>query len=497
MPIFESMNCRRAWRLAVVVSTTLVLGTAATPAGAASAGSVDTAFGTNGTSTVPVGSLAVAVAATVQSNGAIVSAGEATVAGTNVILSTRMLSSGAPDPAYGHSGTVTVNINGGACANAVALQPDGKIVLAGTGGDLSSGTLAFAAVRLLPNGQLDPQFGHGGVSTVPIGTEAIANAVSIRPDGKIVLGGMATVAHPEFASARLNSNGSIDSSFGRRGVVTLAPPAAAWGMVLQPDGKVVLAGQQDYRGAQAFMAARLTTSGTLDATFGNGGLVTVPVGSTAIGNAVALQPDGRIVLAGNAFTSTSVAATVRLMSNGSLDPSFGSGGIATLPLWEAVNAVGLQSDGEILLGATGATAVRMNRDGTPDQTFGTGGATRVQLGTGNDAANGVTTQPDGGIILSGVAHMGGTAVLSVIRLLGAATSASVVSAARDTATSRPVISTSPAFQSQAQTPQVRAAIFLRRGHRLLAQLGWPFAVRGYARRDHKGHRTRHLHRAPH
>ena len=279
-----------------------------------------------------------------------------------MIVSTRMTSTGTLDASYGVGGIVTVAINGAAGVDSgagLALQSDGKILIAGCGRSGGGGPISFAAVRLLPDGSLDASFGAGGVRTVPIGAEAIANAVVIQSDGKIVSAGVASMGHNEFAAVRLNADGTTDSGFGTGGTVTLSP-GAAWGMVLQPDGKLVLAGQASRGGGsqgQAFMAARLLADGTLDARFGQAGIVTVPIGATSYGFGIALQSDGRLVLAGPAFTTTGVAAAARLNEDGTLDPSFGSGGIATLKDWQGVNGIILDSSGRIVLPAVGASAV--------------------------------------------------------------------------------------------------------------------------------------------
>ncbi len=384
----------------------------------ASAGGLDGSFAGSGYSVQPLGSWVGAVASVVQPDGKIVTAGEASINGTSEMVSTRMNPNGSMDTSYGIGGWVIVNINGSSAANAIKLQPDGKIVLAGTGN--GDGKLDFAAVRLNPNGSLDPSFGNGGIATVPIGSAAIANALTIAPDGKLALGGTATLAHNEFAAARLNPNGSLDPTFGQNGTTTLPPPAAAWGMVQQNDGKLILAGQTTTpNNNQAYMAARLTTTGTLDTSYGRGGTVVVPIGSHAIANAIALQPsDGKVILAGNAYTNTSVAATVRLTTGGNLDPTYGNGGISTFTYWNAVNAVVIQpGDNKIVIGGTGATAVRLDADGTIDQGFGDGGTVTVRIGSSSDAANGVTTQPaTGGIVLAGTAVIAGRPELSVIRL---------------------------------------------------------------------------------
>jgi uncharacterized delta-60 repeat protein len=379
-------------------------------------GTVDSSFGSGGLAVAAIGTSAGAVAATVQPDGKIVTVGEATINGASQMISTRMLANGTMDSSYGNGGWVVVNINGSSAGNAIVLQPNGKIILAGTGN--GNGALNFAAARLNPNGSLDTSFGYGGVATVPIGPEAIANAVSLQSDGKIVLGGMAYVGHNAFAAARLNASGSIDTSFGTGGVTTLAQDAAAWGMVLQADGKLVLGGEASINGTEGYMAARLLANGAVDSTYGQNGVVTIQIGVKAMGDAIALQSDGKVILAGSAYTNTMIAATVRLNTNGTFDQSFGTGGISSVQEWNGVNAVTVDGVGRTVIGAVGATAIRLNPNGTADQTFGTGGKVTVKVGTG-DAANGVTVQRStGNIILSGVAGIGGQAVLSVIRLAG-------------------------------------------------------------------------------
>jgi uncharacterized delta-60 repeat protein len=242
--------------------------------------------------------------------------------------------------------------------------------------------------------------------------------VSLQSNGQIVLGGMAYVGHNAFAAARLNANGSIDTSFGTGGVTTFPQDAAAWGAVLQADGKMVLGGEATINGTEGYMAARLLSNGAVDSSYGANGVVTIQIGVKAMGDAIALQSDGKVILAGSAYTNTMIAATVRLNTNGTFDQSFGTGGISSVQEWNGVNAVTVDNAGRTVLGAVGATAIRLNPNGTADQTFGTGGKVTVKVGTG-DAANGVTVQRStGNIILSGVAGIGGQAVLSVIRLAG-------------------------------------------------------------------------------
>jgi uncharacterized delta-60 repeat protein len=373
---------------------------------------------------VPVGYWAGAASVAVQSDGRIVTAGEANVAGQNVIVATRMTSAGGLDPSFGRNGIVTVAINGGAgvdSGDALVLQPDRKIVIAGAGRDGAYGPLTFAAVRLTTNGSLDPSFGQDGIVNVPIGSYSIANAVALQSDGKIVLGGTALEAHNEFAAARLNPDGTLDKTFARDGTTTFpSRTGGAWALDIQSDGKTVLAGQTDYsnpqlRGAQQFMAARLNLDGSPDTTFGSGGIVTIPVGATALGFGLAQMSDGELLLAGLGYTSTNVNATMKLTSGGVLDPRYGNGGIAAVPDPYGANGLVLDQAGSAVIPEVGPSALRLNQNGSADQAFGYQGNAIASNGS-SGAANGAAVQSDGKIVLAGATTFNGQTVILVQRL---------------------------------------------------------------------------------
>jgi uncharacterized delta-60 repeat protein len=391
---------------------------------AAAQGVLDSSFASGGSAIVPVGYWAGAASVAVQSDGRILTAGEANVGGQNVIVATRMTSAGRLDPSFGRNGIVTVAINGGAgvdSGDALVLQPDGKIVIAGSGRDGTYGPLTFAAVRLTPNGSLDQTFGQGGIVNVPIGSYSIANAVALQSDGKIVLGGTALEAHNEFAAARLNPNGSLDTTFGGDGIATFpGPTAGAWALDIEGDGKPVLAGQADYYnpqigGAQQFMAARLNRDGTPDTTFGGDGLVTIPVGGTSLGFGLAHTVDGKLLVAGPAYTTTNVNAVVKLTASGALDTSYGNGGIAAVPDYYGANGLVLDQAGNAVMPEVGPAALRVSPGGTADQTFGNQGNALASTG-GGGAANGAAIQSDGKIVLAGATNWGGETVILVQRL---------------------------------------------------------------------------------
>ncbi|HWE34482.1 MAG TPA: hypothetical protein VG410_13405, partial [Solirubrobacteraceae bacterium] len=366
--------------LAVAVLAEVASSALATP------GALDPSFGRRGMVAEPYGEWVAAVAAAVQPDGKIVTVGEAELSDKRyALISTRMLRNGRLDPSYGSGGWVVLSFGGVGGGNAITILPNGEILLAGAARTAKKAPLGFAVVKLEPDGQLDKSFGNGGAAIVPIGTGAIVNAIGVRPDGKIVLGGTAELSYPRFAVVRLNPDGTLDRSFGDGGVVTLSEPGAAWGMGLRKDGSIVLAGTSTagvggglydlltsvglggvarhlLAGAQ-YMAAALTPDGRLDPGFGQNGVVQFGIGTEALCTALAVQPDGGVVLAGSAFTTTGVSATVQLLPDGSLDHSFGVGGISYSPLYNPVNAVAAQPDGKLLVAATGPTVIRLGTNG--------------------------------------------------------------------------------------------------------------------------------------
>lgn len=222
--------------------------------------------------------------------------------------------------------------------NAVAIQPDGMIVSAGFTAE--NGPNHVALTRHTAAGVIDAGFGSGG--KVDINASAIANvssearAVLVQPDGKLLVAGYAFgPGNSEFLVMRLNTDGSLDGSFGSGGITrTPVGPGEdmANAMVRQPDGRIVLAGSAIVAdGRRDFALARYTTAGGLDASFGSGGLVTTPVGpSDDVAYALVLMPWGRLIAAGSARTSTGGSGTdlalVSYNANGSVDTYFGDAG---------------------------------------------------------------------------------------------------------------------------------------------------------------------------
>src|SRR5215831_3833925 len=268
------------------------------------------------------------------------------------------------DTSFGTGGKVTTDFAGGtgAAARTVVVQPDGKILVAGLA--VFNGAFDFALARYNSNGTIDTSFGTGGtVTTVfdfPGNSDRVFTIVQ-QPDGKFVAVGSTVNLFANFALARFNANGTLDTSFGTGGIVTTAfrVSAEATSAVVQSDGKIVAAGYANLGGGDDFALVRYNSNGTLDASFGTGGKVTTAFlsqgFSLAQANSVAVQPDGRIVAAGIAAVGGGFDfALARYNSNGTLDASFGTGGQVTtdflsqgISLAQA-NSVAVQPDGRIV-----------------------------------------------------------------------------------------------------------------------------------------------------
>jgi uncharacterized delta-60 repeat protein len=307
------------------------------------------------------------------------------------------------------------------------LQPDGKIIAGGNTYD----NRHIVLMRFNPDGSLDSSFGTAGVVETGAGPwNSISEMIGmdLQSDGKIVVGG--NVHNPtnpnsdfDFLLARYNANGSIDSSFGTNGeVITDVNNEENWGasVAVQPDGKILLGGTAFF----ATVILRFNANGSPDATFGTGGQVVITLDNnywSGFPNLL-LQPDGKIIGAGQITDSTTVGmdmGLVRFNTDGSLDLGFGTGGGATIDAGSFVEGIAdviLQPDGKILAGGWGMDSanyedcrlVRFMPDGTPDSSFGTNGAAVVSWSSETDLIKGIALQPDGKIIASGEYFTGPT-----------------------------------------------------------------------------------------
>ncbi|RYD32673.1 MAG: hypothetical protein EOP85_21500, partial [Verrucomicrobiaceae bacterium] len=236
---------------------------------------------------------------------------------------------GSLHSAFGVAGKATANYGGTDSANAVALMSNGKIVVAGTSNALGSNDIAV--LRYNANGTLDTTFSSDGGIIVDVGTSTNDNATSVAvlPDGKILVAGFTNVGgNNDFLLLRFNADGTPDTFFGTNGRATLGNIGnddRASAMALMADGRIVLAGSTD-AGAADFAVVRYNSNGTLDTTFSGDGIAFSNIGTTEFGQAVALQPDGKIVVAGFSIDGgTNDFALVRYNVDGTQDSSFGGG----------------------------------------------------------------------------------------------------------------------------------------------------------------------------
>jgi len=312
-------------------------------------GTLDTTFGPGGTVRTPFGQDGEIQALALQKDDKIVAAGTTTSGGSAFALA-RYRSNGSLDISFGDGGLVTTGFTWGE-AHGVVIQPDGKIVVAGR-------TLGkFALARYRPDGSLDASFGSGG-RVVSIEGQMGATSLVRQPDGKLIAaGGLYFDSRWQFGLVRFNTDGSLDGTFGSDGIASAAV-GDVWAqpnaMALQSDGKIVAAGVgEDTNGNLEWGAARWDRDGTLDQTFGQNGVVVTEKANWAA--AVAVQPNGKIVTAGDTYprADASLVTLVRYGRNGALDRSFGNRGIVTTTYADDPlnygSALALQPDGKILV----------------------------------------------------------------------------------------------------------------------------------------------------
>ncbi|WP_300329058.1 DUF4347 domain-containing protein, partial [Accumulibacter sp.] len=372
--------------------------------------------------TIPAGSVGgEAYSVIVQADGKIITAGYRNDAGQLDIQLIRCNADGSVDTGFGNNGRVITAIGAGAdFAWEVALQADGKILVAGESYNGSNSD--FALVRYNTDGSLDASFGSGGKVTTAIGSgNEQAMGLAVQADGRIVLAGW---SGSDFALARYNTDGSLDASFGTGGkvVTSYGANSGAYSVAVQPDGKIVLAGSI-WNGSNYDVAVlRYNTNGTLDAGFGSAGKVTTAVGTGHdFSYDLALQADGRIVLTGSTSNGGSGSVLVlRYNVDGSLDTSFnGTGKVSTaVGSYSAYGeSVAIQPDGKIVVVGAARNAsntyddslvLRYNTDGSLDTSFNGSGKLTSELSSAGDHFYDLALQPDGTIVAAGYATINGT-----------------------------------------------------------------------------------------
>ena len=331
----------------------------------------------------------------------------------------RFNTDGSLDTTFGGGDGISTAPDPGGPFTSVALQSDGKIV---AGGFRISAGGSFGVARYNSDGTLDPSFAGDG--TFNIGWAAFFNdgvdSLAIQPDGRILAAGFTDAGNPgaNLAMVRLNTDGTLDTSFGGGdGVVFTAVPGSIGesgrSIALRADGKFYVVGSS----GAGFFVGRYNVDGSLDTTYDGDGIVLTATPGGAKAYSAALQPDNKLVVTGsidppNGFQDF---VTVRYNDDGTLDPTFGAGGIVTTNILgdDHARRVLLQDDGKILVagwstrrsfldigpGPDHFTVVRYHSDGTRDATFGSSGIATVNFPSVDSL--GAALQSDGKIVLAG------------------------------------------------------------------------------------------------
>jgi uncharacterized delta-60 repeat protein len=404
--------------------TLLALCLAVSHAASQSAGMLDPAFGNGGKVITAITNFSDEAAdIALQPDGKIVLAGAA----DNAFGLARYLPDGDLDATFGNGGKVrTVLWSYEDKAKAIAIQPDGKIVAVGYSLITVTNYVAeFVLVRYTTTGDLDPDFGIGGIVKVAISASINAYfALAIQPDGKIIAACTRRFPIPgtDIAVVRLLQNGDLDHSFGNEGITTLDLGTSddhANVIALQSDGKIVLVGSA----YDVLALVRLHADGSLDTAFGNNGIVRAEAGTTdtdfTLGHGLEILPDGKIIALGTAYYGLGITtqwALFRFLPTGEPDPTFGNNGLAITDADATAFAedLAIDADGQLLVAGYGPTdtwgfydftLARFFSNGDPDPGFGDDGLARAGFGTDYASAHALALQPNGQIIVAGSSYL--------------------------------------------------------------------------------------------
>lgn len=427
----------------LVVATALAIALAAAPEAQAAPGDLDTSFGQAGMATIVLPHNAFGNAMIVQPDGSIVVAGTAVSANgqTSDVVSARFTPQGAPDTSYGVAGTGASQADFGAneTGYAAALQTDGKIVVAGDR-DADRGMERVLVTRFNANGTLDTSFGQGKGWVSPYDgsdfPDMFGRAIAVRAGGQIVVGGYIDYSPDVPVIEQLTTDGQLDGSFAPDGTV-MSPGEGAQpgfetlaGIALAADGSIEAVGETSASASSPLgVAGNFAISNITGNSFGS---ISQDLGGTDVATAVAVQPDGKFIVAGYTDVSgTDNFAVTRYTSNQVLDTSFGNGGTETVDLGgnDFARAVAIQPNGKIVVAgttqsgsATRIGVIRLLPTGQPDTAFGRNGVSVIAVGTAAEAYA-VGLQSNGDIVVAGTINpAGSTQNLLVVRLDGDPTS---------------------------------------------------------------------------
>ncbi len=389
----------------------------------------DTSFGLNGVVTFDTGNDDSARGVAVQTDGKIVVVGQTSNGTDNDILVLRWDSNGLPDPTFNLVGAATFDLGNDETANAVAVQTNNRIVIAGTASNGSNND--FLVMRLDTNGSPDITFNAGGFLTLDRGGRDIGNAVAVQANGLIVaVGASSNGSNSDLMVVRLTADGFPDISFSLNGIFTLDRGGGDIGnaVAVQTNGLIVVAGESSNGSNADLMVVRLTAGGFPDVAFSLNGIFTLDRGGSDSGNALVLQPNGKILVVGSSSSGTDEdCITVRLNPDGTRDTSFSADGISIIQGAaggdDSGNAVAVQFDGKILVAGevsngrnTDLLVLRYTPEGVLDSSFNGDGIFTFSSKTKTvDAATAVALQPNGRIVVAGRTGSGSAGDLLVLR----------------------------------------------------------------------------------
>ncbi|MCX7261869.1 MAG: hypothetical protein NTX67_03625, partial [Burkholderiales bacterium] len=382
---------------------------------------------------VPVGLSSDSVSATtLLADGKILMAGQSSNGSRSDFSLIRLNANGSLDTSFSGDGKVIIRV--GATDDSVSdmtLQADGKILVAGT---ISNPSKAFGVIRLNTNGSLDNSFDSDGMAMFfDLDGANNGRAITLQADGKIILAGYREdyFRNIDFCLIRLNANGSLDTSFDGDGKAIIPVGVRTRfdyvsDMSLQADGKILVLGTSYNSNTtdSEFSLIRLNTNGSLDTSFDGDGKAFISVGTSwDLASTIKLQTDGKILVTGNSFVSSveSRFSMIRLNTDGSLDTSFDTDGKVIGMSGESGSTITLQSDGKILVLTSGSVnpsfgLIRLNANGSRDTSFDGDGKAIVSVGTTWFAPTNINLQADGKILVAGSSHNGGNTDFNLIRL---------------------------------------------------------------------------------
>ena len=406
----------------VAALATLILLIGGIPSAQASPGDLDTGFSSDGKVLTDIGTADSGRAVAIQADGKVVVAGYARMGSDDDFAVARYDSDGALDAAFSSDGLVTVDFdNKNESGYAVAVQSDGKIVVAGRAATDGMGlTFDFAVVRLTSSGELDASFSSDGLQTVDVGGgNDYAYAVAVASDGDIVVVGYGSNgSNWDVAAIRLDSSGNLDTEFSSDGKALYAIGSGhdyGYGLDIASDGDLLITGSSHNGSDDDVLVLRLDANGTLDTAFDGDGIWTADIGSGTSdeGRGIVEASDGDVLVGGSTDDGDDDILAVRLTPVGVLDTAFSSDGKATVAIGSG-NDVGYgvaeQDDGSVVVVGTShdgsfedIAVVRFTSAGALDTGFSGDGKLTTDSGSGDAFGYGVVLTSAGKVVVAGEA----------------------------------------------------------------------------------------------